>query len=78
MQSEILLRWIVLVPLMGAVINGLLNGRLSKRVSGLFACATVGVSFAFSVMVFMRLMGMEPAARLVQDNLGDWMGLGPF
>ncbi len=78
MQSEILLRWIVLVPLMGAVINGLLNRRLSKRVAGLLACATVGVSFAFSVMVFMRLLGMEPAARLVQDNLGVWMGLGPF
>ncbi len=78
MQSEILLRWIVLVPLLGAGVNGLLNRRLSKSISGFIACAAVGLSFAFSVVVFLRLTGMQPDARLVQDSLGTWMKLGSF
>ncbi len=78
MQSEILLRWIVLVPLLAAGLNGLLNRRLSKRVAGILACASVGVSFAFSVVVFLRLTGMAPAARMVTDSLGTWMSVGSF
>ncbi len=78
MQSEILLRWIVLVPLLGAALNGLLNRRLSKQISGLLACGAVGVSFVMSVLVFLRLTGMEPESRLVQDTLGTWMHLGAF
>ncbi len=78
MQSEILLRWIVLVPLLGAALNGLLNRRLSKQVAGLMACASVGVSFVLSVVVFLRLTGMEAENRLVQDTLGTWMQLGHF
>ena len=49
---ESALRWIVLVPLLGAAINGLLNRRLPNRVSGLIGCASVAISFALSVKVF--------------------------
>ena len=45
-STEILLRWIVLIPLLGAAVNGILNRRLPRQVAGLLACATVGVSFA--------------------------------
>ena len=78
MQSEILLRWIVLVPLLGAAANGLLNRRLSKRVAGLIACGSVAASFVMSVAVFMRLVGMDPEARLVRDIVGTWMRIGSF
>jgi len=74
--TETLLRWIVLVPLLGAAVGGLLNRRLPKQVAGLFACGTVGVSFALSVTVFLRLTRMPAAERFVSDTLGTWMGFG--
>ena len=76
--SEVLLRWIVLVPLLGAAANGLLNRRIPRQVAGLLACAAVGVSFVLSVVVFLRLTGMPADGRLVSDTMATWMGLGNF
>jgi len=73
---ESALRWIVLVPLLGAAINGLLNRRLPNRVSGLIGCASVAISFALSVKVFLNLVGMDASHRLVTDTVYTWIGLG--
>ncbi|MCK9997014.1 MAG: NADH-quinone oxidoreductase subunit L, partial [Candidatus Krumholzibacteria bacterium] len=74
--TESLLRWIVLVPLIGAAVGGLLNRRLPKKVAGLMACGTVGVSFALSVTVFLRLTRMPAAERFVSDTMATWIGFG--
>ncbi|MEN8006991.1 MAG: NADH-quinone oxidoreductase subunit L [Candidatus Krumholzibacteriota bacterium] len=74
--TETLLRWIVLVPLLGAAVGGLLNRRLPKKVAGLMACGTVGVSFALSVTVFLRLTRMPAAERFVSDTMATWIGFG--
>ncbi|MCB1182440.1 NADH-quinone oxidoreductase subunit L [bacterium] len=71
-----LLRWIVLVPLLGAAVNGLLNRRLPRQVAGLLACAAVGISFALSLTVFLRLAGMPAEARFVNDIVTTWIGFG--
>jgi NADH-quinone oxidoreductase subunit L len=76
--TEILLRWIVLVPLLGAAVNGLLNRRLPRQAAGLLACAAVGVSFVMSVVVFLRLTGMSADSRFLSDTVTTWMGLGNF
>jgi len=76
--NEILLRWIVLVPLLGAAAGGILNRRLPRRVAGLLACAAVGVSFALSVTAFLRLAALPPDARLLTDTMTTWMGFGNF
>nr|MEE4267256.1 NADH-quinone oxidoreductase subunit L [Candidatus Krumholzibacteria bacterium] len=76
--TEILLRWIVLVPLLGAALNGLLNRRLPRQAAGLLACAAVGVSFVMSVVVFLRLTNMPVEARFVSDTVATWMSLGSF
>ncbi len=76
--NEVLLRWIVLVPLMSAAVIGILNRRLPKQVAGLLACGAVGVSFALSVVVVLRLVGMDPAHRQVTDTLATWIGYGNF
>ncbi len=76
--TEILLRWIVLVPLLGAALNGLLNRRLPRQAAGLLACAAVGVSFVMSVVVFLRLTTMPAEARFVSDTVATWMSLGSF
>ena len=44
------LRWIVLLPLLGAAVNGLLGATLQKRFGknaiSLIACSVVGVAFS--------------------------------
>lgn len=74
--TEMMLRWIVLVPLLGAAVNGLLNRRLPRRVAGVLACTSVGLSFAMSVMVFGRLAGLPVAQRYLTDTLGSWISIG--
>ncbi len=74
--TETLLRWIVLVPLLGAAVGGLLNRRLPKKLAGLLACGAVGVSFALSVTVFLRLTRLPAAERFVSDTLTTWIGFG--
>lgn len=74
--TESLLRWIVLVPLLGAVVGGILNRRLPKKVAGLLACGTVGVSFGLSVTVFLRLTRLPAAERFVSDTMATWIGFG--
>jgi len=76
--TEIMLRWIVLIPLLGATVNGLLNRRLPRRVAGLLACAAVGASFVMSLLVFLRLTGMEADHRFLSDTVATWMGFGNF
>jgi len=71
-----MLRWIVLVPLIGTAVNGLLNRRLPRLMAGLLACTAVGISFAMSVMVFLRLTGLPAEARLVTDTVATWIGFG--
>ncbi|MFT5234333.1 MAG: NADH-quinone oxidoreductase subunit L, partial [Candidatus Krumholzibacteriia bacterium] len=76
--SEILLRWIVAVPLLGATINGLLNRRIPRKLAGLLGCAAVGSSFVMAVMVFLRLKAMPAEARLLTDTVTTWIGYGNF
>ncbi|PID78805.1 NADH-quinone oxidoreductase subunit L [bacterium DOLJORAL78_65_58] len=73
-----MLRWIVLIPLLGAAVNGLLNRRLPKQAAGLLASAAVGASFVMSVLVFLRLTGMDADHRFVSDTVATWMGFGNF
>ena len=75
-MTEMMLRWIVLVPLLGAAINGLLNRRLPRPVAGLLACTAVGISFAMSVMVFLRLTGLPAEARYLSDTVATWLAFG--
>jgi NADH-quinone oxidoreductase subunit L len=74
--ADTILRWIVLLPLGGAAVLGVLNRRLSRRFSGLLACATVGASFVLAVNVFLRLLGLPAAERFVSDSLFTWIGFG--
>jgi NADH-quinone oxidoreductase subunit L len=74
--QESLLRWIVLLPLLGAAINGLLNRRLPRAAAGAIACGAVGLSFVLSVVAFLRLAAMPAGERLVTDIVAPWLGYG--
>ncbi|HEV8343149.1 MAG TPA: NADH-quinone oxidoreductase subunit L [Candidatus Binatia bacterium] len=74
------LRWIVFLPLLGAVVNGLLGAqlqkRLGKRAISLIACAPVLGAFLISVVAFWHLLALEPEQRFLIDRLYPWLSLG--
>jgi len=74
------LRWIVFLPLLGAIVNGLLGATLQKRwgkgIISLIACGTVLGAFAISVRAVLVLLALKPEQRFLIDNLYSWIDLG--
>src|SRR5512140_450150 len=74
------LRWIVLLPLIGAAINLTLGSRIQRSV-GRVAVAVLGsgmalASFAVAVTGFLRLRTLEPESRLLIDTVLPWLHVG--
>ena len=69
-------RFILLVPLLGVIINGILGSRLPKRWVGLIACSTVGISFAISIVTFIKLIGLPEGGRVLVDPVYTWISSG--
>src|SRR6185503_12212610 len=74
------IRWIVFLPLLGAIVNGLLGAKIQKSMGkgaiGLIACAPVVIAFGLSVWALFILIGLEPEKRFLIDNLYRWIDLG--
>ncbi|MGE5219807.1 MAG: NADH-quinone oxidoreductase subunit L [Chloroflexota bacterium] len=74
------IRWIVFLPLLGAIINGVLGAKiqksLGKRAIALIACTPVVVAFLLSLNAFFTLKALEPEQRFLIDNLYRWIDLG--
>jgi NADH-quinone oxidoreductase subunit L len=74
------LRWIVFLPLIGAIVNGLLGAKIQKTwgkgAIGFLACAPVVIAFVLSLTAFLALTGLEPEKRFLIDNLFPWIYLG--
>ncbi len=74
------LRWIVLLPLIGAAINLTLGSRIQRSV-GRAGVAVLGsgmalASFAIAVTGFLKLRALEPESRLLLDNVLPWLHVG--
>jgi NADH-quinone oxidoreductase subunit L len=74
------LRWIIFLPLIGAIINGLLGAKIQQRMGkgaiAFLACAPVVLAFGLALQVFFTLKGLNPAKRFLIDNLFPWIYLG--
>ncbi len=74
------LRWIVLFPLLGAVINGVFGARIQERFGkngiSIVACAAVGLAFIFALRAFFQLAGVAPEERYLLDTLLRWIHIG--
>ena len=74
------IRWIVFLPLLGAIINGVLGAKIQKSMGkgaiGLIACAPVVIAFGLSLYAFFILTGLESEKRFLIDNLYRWIDLG--
>ncbi|HHT9129973.1 MAG TPA: NADH-quinone oxidoreductase subunit L [Candidatus Brocadiaceae bacterium] len=69
---------ILLFPLIGAAINGLIGKRLQKETVGYIACGAIGISFFVSILVFCGLILLPPDARLFEKQLFGWIESGSF
>ena len=75
-----MLRWIVLLPLIGAAVNGiggvLIQRAFGKRAISLIACVPVVIAFFISVQVFVQLLGLPAEHRFLLDRCWSWMDVG--
>ncbi len=74
-QFEHLIALIPLLPLLGAMVNGLFGHRLPRGLVGFIACAAVLAAFACSVTVFCHLLG-DPEANALKVTLFPWIHTG--
>src|SRR5262245_11711217 len=74
------IRWIVFLPLLGAIVNGLLGAKIQKSFGkgaiALLACAPVVIAFGLSLYAFFVLKARDPEQRFLIDNLYRWIDLG--
>ncbi len=74
------LRWIPLLPLLGAAVNGLggaiIQRRFGKRAISALAVTPVLLAFVLSVVAFFQLVGMEPEHRFLLDDVSRWIDVG--
>src|SRR6478736_3035090 len=74
------IRWIVFLPLLGAIVNGVLGAKIQKSFGkgaiALLACAPVVIAFGLSLYAFFVLKALEPEKRFLIDNLYTWIHLG--
>ena len=75
-----LLRWIPLLPLMAAIVHGVMIGvvrRPAKRWLVIaLSCGSVIASFLLAGLCFFELVGMEGPGRALVDNVYTWIGAG--
>jgi len=81
-QTSHLLRWVPLLPLLGAAVNFLFGVRI-QRAFGRFGVALVAsampiLSFLIVVMSFGELRGLPETARVLVDRMLPWVHIGTF
>ena len=77
-QIESIVRLAPLFPLLGFVINGLLNKKLQEKVIGWIGSGGVFISFILSVWAFILLIILPPEARSIQASWFTWIISGSF
>src|SRR5229473_3248941 len=74
------IRWIVLLPLIGATINFLfgatLQKKFGKRVISVIGCGVVVASFGLALSAFVRMLQLAPEHRFLLDDLWRWFDVG--
>ena len=65
--------WLVLLcPLIGTIVIGLLYGRLPGRTAGWIATSAIVLSFVFSVVTLIGLLGRSPVHRELTSTLWNY------
>src|SRR5688572_12127828 len=73
------LLWLIpLLPLVGAVLNGVFGKRLSRGAIGAIAAGSVGLSFAVSLTAFIQMLGIPEESLPIVQNYFVWIQAGAF
>jgi NADH-quinone oxidoreductase subunit L len=73
------LLWLVpLLPLIGAIVNGIWAGKLPRRTVSVIGVGSVGLSFVIAIGCFAELLALPPEARRVTQGLFTWIQSGDF
>ena len=71
--------WLIpLLPLAGAVINGVFGKRFSRGVIGFIASGSVALSFAISLTAFLQMLRLPEADLPIVRNYFTWIQAGSF
>lgn len=76
MSATQLLFLIPILPLAGAIINGLFGQRLPRGLVGIVACLGPVVAFCFSVHWFFELRAENDPNSYYPNWIGDWISVG--
>ncbi len=71
-----IVRYILLFPLLGFLINGIAGKKMSHKAVGLVANTAVFLSFATVVYLFLTLISQPENARLITDTVYTWISSG--
>src|SRR5438128_2554485 len=75
-----LIRWIIILPLIGATINFLagapLQKRFGKRAISLIGCGVVVLAFGLAARAFFFMLTLASTQRFMLDDLWRWFDLG--
>jgi NADH-quinone oxidoreductase subunit L len=69
---------IPLLPLLGFLVNASFGRRVSKAAAGAVACGAMIGSFAVSLLSVVRLVQLEPEARVIVNQVFTWITSGDF
>ncbi len=76
------IRWVPLLPLLGAVVHGVLlalvRKPLNRALTIALSCGTVIASFVLSVILFTELQALPAGSRAMSDMLFTWIGTANF
>src|SRR6516165_10042217 len=74
------IRWIVLLPLIGAAINFFLGATFQKkfgrRAVSIIGCGVVIASFVLGLTAFFQMLAVRPRQRFMLDHLWQWFDIG--
>jgi len=68
--------WLILFPLIGVIVNGLLAKKWPEKVVGWLGSLMIMASFAVAVTLTVQLAGMDPHHRSVDAVFFHWMNIG--
>ena len=78
-NSYPILKWILLAPLAGFALNGLLGRKLlGEKAGGVLGASAILVSFALAALAFSHLLSLPVESRLLRDTLYSWISAGAF
>jgi NADH-quinone oxidoreductase subunit L len=67
---------LLLLPVIGCLLNGLLGNRLGRRAVNWIGPGVVGLAFVVAVIILIQVVGADEAHKTITVRFWDWLSLG--